>query len=302
MLPLKLRKLLADRRSKGPARAPYLINQQIDITSIYFQICKVPYTNARIKSYPRKAVIQVASKEIFPTGEPEPRGYSVSAKGKAKNPERAQIESKRRAVTAVRDIALNNFFTHMFTLTLDPKLIDRYDTILIRQKLRAFLSNMSQRYDFAYIIVPEYHTAADEGGRRAVHFHGLCILGNMEIDRALSPKGKPLTDQAGRPVYNMSSWKWGFSTCVELDEHYEKAVSYILKYILKDDEKILGKWYLSSRSLKKKPEIIPLEPISYSDFRDEAKLNIHIQNETEIYPTVRLITEELPQMEELTNE
>ena len=97
----------------------------------------------------------------------------------------------------------------------------------------------------------------------------------------------------------MLDWKWGFSTCVALDDHYERAINYVVKYIAKGNEKIFGKWYLSSRGLKKGPDILSLEPIPYNDFRSEEKLKVHLQTETEIYPTVHLISEELPQMEEL---
>lgn len=258
----------------------------------------MPYTNARIKSYPRKSVIQVVSREIFPTGEPEPRGYSVSAKGKAKNPERAQAESRRRAAAAVRDIALCNQFSHMFTWTLNGKLVDRFSSEEVYRKVRTFLSNAVQRYGFSYIAIPEYHKP-DEQGQRGIHLHGLCSLGTLEIQKALSPKGKPVTDKQGRPVYNMNGWKWGFSTCVELDSNYEQAINYVVKYIAKGNEKIFGKWYLCSRNLVKKPDILPLEPVPYNDFRDESKLKVYIQNETEIYPSVYMISEELPPLEEI---
>lgn len=255
------------------------------------------YTNARIKVYPQKATIQVASRDIFPVGEPEPRPYSVPSAGKAKNPERALAESRRRAAAKVRDIALCNSFQYMFTWTLNGKLIDRYNAEQIYKKVRAFLTNAVQRKGFEYIAIPELHDL-DEHGGRAIHLHGLCKLGAVPIERAVSPKGNLITDKAGRPVYNMVSWAWGFSTCVPLDGHYEQAINYVVKYISKGKAKIFGKWFLSSRGLKKGPDIITLEPVPYLEFKDEEKLKVHIQTETEIYPTVRLITEELPKMED----
>ena len=93
----------------------------------------------------------------------------------------------------------------------------------------------------------------------------------------------------------MPTWKYGFSTAVPLDKQYERTVNYVTKYITKSDQKIFGKWYLSSRGLKKSPEIIPLEPIQYDQFRDDEKLKMHIQNEHQIYPNgPRLLTEEMP--------
>lgn len=262
-----------------------------------FPIFGLAYTNARLKAYPQKTVIQVASREIFPSGGPEPRPYSIPPKGKAKDPERSLAESKRRATAKVRDIALCNEFSHMFTWTIDPNMVDRFNPQEVYKKVRIFLSNMVQRCNFQYIAIPEYHKKPDEQGRRGIHLHGLCTLGSVEIQRATSPKGQPITDKQGRPVYNMNGWKWGFSTCVLLDGNYERAVSYVSKYISKGTEKIFGKWYLASRGLKKGPDIITLAPVPYLEFKDEAKMKVHIQNETEIYPSVYMISEELPELE-----
>ena len=107
---------------------------------------------------------------------------------------------------------------------------------------------------------------------------------------------------SGHIIAGNLDWKWGFSTCVPLDEHYERATSYVTKYITKGEEKIFGKWYFCSRNLIKKPDIVTLEPISYHEFRDENKLKVHIQNETEIYPSVYMISEELPELESEKNE
>ena len=39
----------------------------------------------------------------------------------------------------------------------------------------------------------------------------------------------------------MIDWKWGFSTCVPLDDNYERTVNYVTKYITKAEDKIFGK-------------------------------------------------------------
>lgn len=110
------------------------------------------YTNARIKSYPGKAVVQVASKPIFQyiPGLSQPRGYDVSPPGMAEDPDRAKEESQRRAAARVRDIALCNQFEYFFTWTLDGTLIDRYDPETIYPKVRNFLNNAVKRKGFAY--------------------------------------------------------------------------------------------------------------------------------------------------------
>ena len=49
------------------------------------------YTNARIKEYPKSLVKQVATGAIFPliSGESQPRSYTVSRPGHAKDQERS---------------------------------------------------------------------------------------------------------------------------------------------------------------------------------------------------------------------
>ncbi len=258
------------------------------------------YTNARLKAYPAKTVMQVATRDIFPVSSDARanRPYGVSPPGKAKNPERSMAESKRRAIAHARDIALCNHFQFMITWTLDGTLIDRYDPVAVYRKTRYYLSNAVQRKGFQYILVPEYHIRKGNELTPAIHMHGLCILGDVPIVRAFSPSGRPLTDKHGRPIYNMPSWNWGFSTCVPLDEQYERAANYVVKYINKSNEKIFGKWTISSRGLIKSPEIIPLAPVDYIDFRDPVKLKVHEQNEAEIYPGLSIVSEEYPALEQ----
>lgn len=181
---------------------------------------------------------------------------------------------------------------------LTGELLDRYSPELVYAKVKTFLGNAVRRKGFAYVLVPEYHKLRPGEDRPAIHIHGLCSLGAVPIVRAISPGGRALSDKQGRPIFNMPTWTWGHSTCVPLDLQYERAVNYVIKYIGKSDEKIFGKWYLSSRGLRKSPEIIPLAPIRYDEFKDQHKLNVHEQNESRIYDGLRIITEELPPLED----
>lgn len=249
-------------------------------------------TNARLKAYLFKETVQVANTDIFrrssyyedENGNPPGRGYDVPSKGNAKDPSRSLEESQRRAKIAVQDIALCNQFTHMFTWTLSPELIDRYDRALVYKKVRAFLSNATQRKGFRYVCIPELHKDG------AIHFHGLCKLGEVEIIQSLRKDGSKRRDNSGRLVFNMTDWSWGYSTCIELDEHYEKAVNYVCKYITKSDSKVFGKWYLSSRSLKKKPDIFPLEPVPYNDYRKDLETTGADYVETTVFRDVKIIS------------
>lgn len=265
---------------------------------------RVPYpdtkTNARLKRYLAKDVLQVANDDIFPTADYEILGtekkkrlYDVPSKGKAADPKRSLEESKRRAKSKIRDIALCNKFSYMFTWTLDGEQIDRYDPEIIYKKMRGMLSNMTQRKNFTYVCIPEYHKLKDGEEKPAIHFHGLCNLGTVQIVPATAPNGNQLIDKGGRPIYNMTDWTLGFSTCVPLDDDYEKAVNYVVKYITKAEEKIFGKWYLSSRCLQKAPDIVPIDGgISFDEFRDPEKLASNEQYETTAYLDVKIVSEE----------
>lgn len=226
------------------------------------------FSNARVKQYPIMAVLQVANAPIFRADgwEARERPYDVPPKGKGENPGRAVEVSRARAKRAVKDIALCNPFTHFFTWTLDGKLIDRYDTEEVKHRLCNFLKNAVRRKDFSYVLVPERHKD------NALHFHGLCMLGSFKPVRAVSPyTGKPMfSKETGRPIYNMPEWNFGFSTCIPIDENYERTVNYVVKYITKDTSKIFGKWYFSSRNLRKRPDIeIVSGGIDYYAFANE---------------------------------
>ena len=240
--------------------------------------------------------MQVANRDIFPLvpDEPQPRPYDVPPPGQAADHDRALIESQRRAAATVRDLALCNHFTHFLTWTLDGNIIDRYDPEQIYKKVRSFLTNAVQRQGFSYVIVPEYHIKKAGEDKPAIHMHGLCSLGTIPIVRATTKNGHGRSDKHGRPIYNMPTWKWGFSTCVPLDEQYERAVNYTCKYITKSNAKIFGKWFLSSRNLVRGPELLPVEPVPFYTFRDDQKLENHEQNEQELYPGVMLVSENFP--------
>ena len=168
------------------------------------------------------------------------RRYTVPTPGKAKNPERAQQESCRRAKSRIMDIARCNDFGYMMTLTIDGSKLDRYDSKKIYSKMKSFLTNASQRHGFQYIIIPEYHALKQGGKHPAIHLHGLCNLGTLEITPAFNPhSGEPLTEN-GSPTYNLPSWIWGFSKIVPLGENSEHAALYVSKYISKATIKFSG--------------------------------------------------------------
>lgn len=165
-------------------------------------------------------------------------------------------DSLKRAKDRIFDIAFVNSSLWQFfiTLTLDKTKIDRYDKKVINKKLKDWLYNMVRNYNFNYLIIPEYHKDG------AVHFHGL-VSGDC---LRLSYVG---FDKKGRELYNLDSWRLGFSSCVRLDDNRAAVSSYITKYVTKDTSKILGNvYYAGGHSLLRD---CPAEycNIDYADFQ-----------------------------------
>lgn len=249
-------------------------------------------SNARVKQYLFSQVLQVCTYNIFGSSPYLQRSYKVPKKGEGVYPDRSRKESQRRARRAVMDIALCNEFEYMFTWTLSSDFIDRYDAKEIYKKVSVFLRNAGQRKGFRYVLIPEYHKKRSGELRAAIHMHGLCVLGSVCIAPALKPDGSQRVTASGRPVFNMVDWKYGFSTCCLLDDNYDRAVMYVTKYISKSEEKIFGKWYLSSRDLRKSPELRLLDDVDFYSVLDPDLQDAHLQYEVAVYGDSRMLFEE----------
>lgn len=169
----------------------------------------------------------------------EKRGnYSPAPREKGKKSEGTDMErSMRRARAKLRRLALANEFEYFVTLTLDPARIDRYDGAAVVKALGRWCDNMVRRHGLRYILVPERHKDG------AFHFHGFFAgEGLRVVDSGV--------EWAGRPVFNLPQWSYGFTTAQRLYGDYHAAVGYCCKYIGKQDaERPLGRWYYSGGQL-----------------------------------------------------
>ncbi len=164
---------------------------------------------------------------------------------KRKKNNEIRSDSIKRAIDKAFEIGLANDFQYFITLTLDETKIDRYDTKKIYKKLRDWLSNRVKRNQMDYILFPEYHKLREGETERAIHFHGLINAQNLTLINS----GR--TTKNGQVIYNLDNWKYGFSTAIELDGS-PAVVSYVTKYITKDNTRIFGKTYFSGgRTLKR---------------------------------------------------
>lgn len=171
-----------------------------------------------------------------------------------------RVSSLNRTKTLVRDLVLCNDFDLFCTFTFDPKKVDRFNLGRCESKMRMWLHHQADNSrirgkEFRYLIVPEEHK---NGGW---HFHALIAgyTGSLHDSKHFSA--------SGRLIYNITSFRSGFTTAVAIDDK-EKVSGYITKYITKDFIKKYNKRrFLSSRNLNR-----PIRTINSSIFRDTPPL------------------------------
>ena len=132
--------------------------------------------------------------------------------------------SMNRTVQKIYEISRANIWDYFLTLTFDRNKLDSSDYNLLCDKVSKWLNNLRSRYapDLKYLIVPELH----KDGKH-YHFHGLLAnIGNITLKDSGIKKN-------GHTIYNMSNWKYGFSTVTKVKDS-NKISSYVTKYITKE--------------------------------------------------------------------
>lgn len=132
--------------------------------------------------------------------------------------------SMNRTVQKIYEISRANIWDYFLTLTFDRNKLDSSNYNLLCDKVSKWLNNLRSRYapDLKYLIVPELH----KDGKH-YHFHGLLAnIGNITLKDSGIKKN-------GHTIYNMSNWKYGFSTVTKVIDS-NKVSAYITKYITKE--------------------------------------------------------------------
>lgn len=233
--------LLLDNRHSIPSLLRMSINFEAFLPVSQSEL----FCNARIKVNPRTGDVleaMVADRMIFrPSGwearkgSQKPRKTASAAREVWETEEAScaalerweaqeaaiKLRGARRAKRQLFETAVCNEFDLMFTLTLAPDKIDRYDYKAAVKRLGQWLDNRVRRRGLRYIGVPELHKDG------AVHFHGFCNSDSC----LLADSGH--TDEEGHTVYHLTDWSLGFTTAVKLYGTYEAACNYISKYVTK---------------------------------------------------------------------
>jgi hypothetical protein len=226
------------------------------------------YHNAQVKRFPDgSAVVQCFDRCIIREAGLEAAGgprrdadapEGAEAEERRKTPEAASLaRARRRAKSAVYDLAMSTDFEWFVTLTLDADKVDRYDPEEVFRHLHPWLDNNVRRRGLSYVLIPELHKDG------ALHFHGLFNDALPVVDSgtvSMPGGGKPRRPRSkaqraswlaagGHVVYNLPGWGWGFSTAIRLYGDRAAAVGYVCKYITKTARKIGGRWYYSGGDL-----------------------------------------------------
>lgn len=203
--------------------------------------------NARIKHYPDFDHYTVFNFSAFDKrsnykSDPNPEifGNRYQKEDKLLKPSTDSVEGMRadsvhRAKSKVFDIAYLNKFSYFVTLTFNGSIHSRTDAKEILHTVQNYTRNL-RKYDksISYLFIPEYH--AD---KTSIHLHGF-ITHSERLSLSLS--GHFFKE---RPIYNIMSWSWGFSTAIPLDNNRLAVAKYITKYVTKDVQKIFGNLYLA---------------------------------------------------------
>lgn len=161
--------------------------------------------------------------------------------------ETPEERSIRRTQKLVRDYIMCNRFDIFFTITIAS---DRYNIERSRKKLYNWIKNQRDRNGrFEYIIVSEYHKDG------ALHFHGVARNYTGSLKESRSSKTNRLLTDHGKPVYEFSEYKSGFTKVQYIgstSEDHARVAKYISKYITKNMVSIFGKKrFWASQGLKK---------------------------------------------------
>lgn len=137
--------------------------------------------------------------------------------------------SKNRTISTIYSLARSNYWEYFFTLTLDPKKIDRTNYDQITDALKRWLNNLRHNYskELKYLLIPELHKDG-----KSYHFHGLMsCMGNL----TLMDSGKRFRNKFGEMVeiYNLKEYNLGYSNFQKICRP-ERVIKYITKYISKE--------------------------------------------------------------------
>lgn len=180
-----------------------------------------------------------------------PKGVKSPSLGVGSEDNKNKERAIRRAKSSIRDYVKTNVdLSYFVTYTLDPKIMDRYDSVAIYAKVRDWLANSVKRKGFKYILVPEKHKDG------AWHFHGFV---NFPLEWGYGYSScrciAPIVGGAPSISVSSSSIVSGIPPISTSSSSKDKCINYIVSYVKKNMEKFNGRYYLHSKNLDKPVKI-----------------------------------------------
>jgi len=207
--------------------------------------------NTRQKTYKYSTEIYIPNKpyeKLIAGYEPTEKETRKQTPANILSSEDKDTQSKQRAYSAIKDIALSNIFELFATFTFKS---GRDNPDQCKAKMSGWLKRQRKNdKSFQYIIVSEFHKDGI-----SIHFHALISGYKGNISRAINPKtGKPLV-KGRRKVYDFPNYTLGHSEVYYIGDSEEdriKSAFYLTKYIRKEMPSFSNKKrYWSSRGLNK---------------------------------------------------
>lgn len=202
---------------------------------------------------------------------------SESKEKRVQKHDKVDVEhAQRRAKSKIFDICMCNDWTWFFTGTFNTNEL-RTDPKKTLAKMRTWLNNQVTRKGLKYVLVAEYTPI-----NGYIHFHGLFnnaaftydFNDMYKVDGIKKPvKLKTLQNRHIFPedchkVYNIADWKFGWCTAIECYGNKVSLARYITKYLTKENEKIFGKYYWSSKNIVREPMTVYFN-VSEDEFWDD---------------------------------
>lgn len=218
----------------------------------------------------RESEIDTAPPPVLPPLDPTTELYAehtLQEQEKRRKHHSGEIreDNLKRARERIFDIVLLNDFKYFITGTFaENEDLDRTDPKEVMKPLRKFLEHQTERRGLQYVLVAERHK------KNGIHIHALVndVLPLTYSGRRLY-KGKAwieddiLKEQKSferyKKIYNIDNWRFGWSTAIKCDRNKLRLARYVTKYITKEQKKIFGKYYWSSKNIEREPKTILLQ-------------------------------------------
>lgn len=174
-------------------------------------------------------------------------------------------DNVKRAKDKIFDLVALNDWDYFFTGTLGSTKFDPTNAKEALKPVQKWLNNMVTRYGLKYVLVAEYQP---KSGR--IHWHGfindalqVVDSGTRLVPWAKKPKKISTIIKNGydpalyddRVVYNLPQWRFGWSTAIKAYNGSQACARYITKYVTKEDKAIFGRYYWSSKNIRREPDI-----------------------------------------------